>query len=128
MCIRDRVIRLFQLNMAHFKLAEHIAFLLNRLSIRPGRFQHVLFQQIQLAMEILLAGALSGLALEQHGLGQLLADAHNRIQAAQRILEDHGNFVAAQLVEIFFINFEQILTIVENFAALHNGITRQYAQ
>ena len=37
--------------------------------------------------------------MQPHGLGNLLADAHHRIEAAGRILKDHGNALATDVFQ-----------------------------
>ena len=76
------VVALLQLNVLELKLAELVALFLDRRGVRTRGLGHELLQHVQLAVEVLLAGALAGLALEEHGLGELLADAHDGVQAA----------------------------------------------
>ena len=122
------VVGLLQLNVLELKLAELFALFLDRGGVGAGGLGHVFLHGVQLAMEVLFAGALPGLALEKHGLGELLADAHNGVQAAQGVLEDHGDLVPAQAVEVVLANLQQVLTIVKDLAALHNGVARQDTQ
>ena len=122
------VIGQFQLDMAHFEFAENGAFFFNDPGVLGIGFDHILFQQGQLFIEILLAGALARLALEQHGLGQLLADAHDGVQGGKGVLKNHGDFIAPEAIEILLRNFQQILPVVENFAALSDGVACLNAQ
>ncbi len=110
----------------HLLVVVHHAFGLIR--VHGVGLQHVLLKQGRLLIEVSFAGSLAGFAFEQHGLCQLLADAHDRVQAGQRVLEDHGNLVPAQLVEVFFLNFQQVLAVIQHFAAFDDGVTRQDAK
>ena len=58
----------------------------------------------------------------------MLADTHDGVQGRQRVLEDHRDFVAAQTIEVVFANLQQILTVIEDFAALDDGIACEDAQ
>ena len=100
---------------------------LRTLSARLGVRNHRLFQLRQQAVEALLAVAAALLVVQQHGFRQLLADAHDGVQGAQRVLEDHRQLVAAQGMEFFFRNLQQILAVVDNFACVHHRVARQNA-
>ncbi len=97
------------------------------LSARLGIRHHRLFELRQQAVEAFLAIAAAFLVVQQHGFRQLLADAHDGVQGAQRVLEHHGQLVAAQGVELFFRNLQQILAVVDDFARIHHGVARQNA-
>ena len=86
-----------------------------------------LFQQLQHAVEAGAAVAAALLVVEEHGLGQLLADAHDGVQCGEGILEHHGQLVAAQGVEVLLGDLQQILAVVDDFAAFHHGVARQDA-
>ena len=57
------------------------------------------------------------LTIEDHSLGELGADPDDRVKAGQGVLEDHGDAVAADLVEILFANLHEVLTVINYFAA-----------
>ena len=73
------IVGLLQLNMLHFKALEQRTFGRDLFRLLGLGFLHILLQELELAVEVQLAGTLASLALEQHGLGQLLANAHDRI-------------------------------------------------
>ena len=85
---------------------------------------HGVVQSLQVSVEQTAALPLTGLALQQHGFGELLADFHNGVQAGHGVLEDHSNLVAANLVESLLIDFQQILAIIDNLAGFRNGVAR----
>ncbi len=74
--------------------------------------QHMGFQQAQHVVKVLAGFATVGLVLQQHGLGDLLANFNDGVQRGQRILEDHGDLIAAQLVHYVLGNAQQILAVV----------------
>jgi hypothetical protein len=47
-------------------------------------------------------------------LGDLLADAHQRVERGLRILEDHGHLFAAQPRQVTVGSSEQLLTVEPN--------------
>ena len=55
----------------------------------------------------------------------LFADADDGIERGKRILEDHADFVAADLVELFFGDLEEILAAIEDGSAFDDGVGRQ---
>ncbi len=65
--------------------------------------------------------------VEHHGLGQLAADAHDRVQGGERVLENHGQLVAAQRVEIILADFEQVLAVIDDFAVVDHRVACQDA-
>ena len=75
----------------------------------------------------LLRVTLGNLFVEQHGLGQLLADLHDGVQAGQRVLEDHAQLVAAVLVELILLQLQQIHALIEDGARAHHGVGGQDA-
>ena len=74
--------------------------------------QHMGFQQAQHVVKVLAGFATVGLVLQQHGLGDLLANFNDGVQRGQRILEDHRDLIAAQLVHYVLGNAQQILAVV----------------
>ena len=64
------------------------------------------------------------LVLKEHCLGNLLTDTHDGVKGRKRILEDHRDLVTAELVHILLGDLEKILTVVENFTVLVNGVNR----
>ena len=90
--------------------------------VRASRFLHAgsqrLFQRLQLGLRIFPAG----FVVQQGGLRHLLAHLHDRVKGGQGILEHHGQVVAANLVELILRIFEQILALVDDFSALHDGV------
>ena len=64
-------------------------------------------------------GLLLGHALVDHQrLGDLTADGKDRVQARHRLLEDHGDLVAADLVHFVHGQLGQILTVEEDLAGV----------
>ena len=95
---------------------------LGRVSLDDG-----LLQQVQGLVEPFTAVPAAFLVVEQHGLGQLLADAHDGVQGAQGILKHHGQLMTAKGMELLLGNFEQILAVVDDLAAVHHGVSGQNA-
>ena len=56
--------------------------------------------------------------------GKLIADTDDGVQGGHGVLEDHGDFVAPDLVEVLLGNFQQVLTVIDDLAGLHDGGTR----
>ena len=46
--------------------------------------------------------------MDAHGLGDLLADGIDRVEARHRLLEDHGDVVAADLPQALSIEFGKV--------------------
>ena len=59
-----------------------------------------------------------------HALGDLFADSYQRIERGQRILEDVGDAIAANLLQTAERRVQQVLLAIENFAA-HNLARRR---
>ena len=89
---------------------------------------HRLLQILQHAVQVVAILPLTGLALEDHGLRELLADPNDGVQGAHGILEDHGDLVAADLVEVLLRDLQKILAVIDDLAALDDGVAREYAQ
>ena len=68
---------------------------------------------------------LRNLLVQQHGLGQLLADLHDGVQAGQRVLKDHAQLVAAVLVELILLQLQQIHALVEDGTRVHHRVGGQ---
>ncbi len=49
-------------------------------------------------------------------LGDLAPDRQHRVERGHRILEDHGDAVAANLAQLVFAQLEQVLTVKPHFA------------
>ena len=62
-----------------------------------------------------------------NGLDNLLADGLCRVQAGHRVLEDHGNFLAANLLHFFFVRGYDVV-LAELHAALFNSCGRHGVQ
>ena len=62
-----------------------------------------------------------------NGLDNLLADRLCRVQAGHRVLEDHGNFLAANLLHFFFVRGYDVV-LAELHAALFNSCGRHGVQ
>ncbi|MNY06521.1 hypothetical protein D3C86_1392820 [compost metagenome] len=57
--------------------------------------------------------------VREDGFHHLLADAQHRVQRHQRILEDHGDAVAAQLAHLLFREIAQVGALEFHFAVDH---------
>ncbi|CFP58793.1 Uncharacterised protein [Bordetella pertussis] len=57
--------------------------------------------------------------MRENGFGHLFADAQHRVQRHQRILEDHGDAVAAQLPHLLFAQLAQVLALEADLAFDH---------
>ena len=121
----SRIIGTFILGLCFDDAAERVEHTLIRLTAGAV---HCLIQTFQTVGQFFSAFPAVGLILQQHGLGQLLADTHDGIQAGQGVLKDHGDFVAADMVEVLFADLQQVFSVIEDLAALHNGIGSGYAQ
>ena len=88
---------------------------------------HIAAQQAQSPVEVTASLTAAGLVLQQHSLGDLLTDAHNGVQRGQRILEDHSDFIATDLVHFLFGDLQQILTVINDLAAFDDGVAGQDA-
>ena len=113
-----------QLDVLELELVEGGAVGLDLLgTVSAAGLSHILVQGLQVAVEEQLALLLTCLALQDHGLGQLLADLDDGVQAGHGILEDHGDLITADLVERLLIDLQQILTVIDDLAGLIDGIT-----
>ncbi|KAG1448900.1 hypothetical protein G6F57_016741 [Rhizopus arrhizus] len=65
--------------------------------------------------------------MQAQRLADLVAQGQHRIQARHRLLEDHGDAVAAQRAALAFRQRQQVLAF-EQDAARHAGMPRQQAQ
>ena len=61
-------------------------------------------------------GAVADLAMLAHRLRDLLADGQYRIQRRQRLLEDHGDLLAAQVFDAALVEPQEILAVDEDAA------------
>ena len=111
------------------ELVEGLAQLGNlvRPQIRIGD-GHILFQHRQHIIELASGLLPAGLVLQQHGLGNLLTDADDGVQRGQGVLEDHGDLVAPDFAHILLGDLQQIPAVIDNLAALNNGVARQNSQ
>ena len=114
----------FQLDGGHGKAVELLAL---ALGVRHAGGGHVLFQLLEHVVKALFAVRPALLVVEDHRLGQLFADAHDGVQGGKRVLEDHGQLVPAQGVEILLGDLQKIPAVVDDFAVLHHGVARQNA-
>ena len=84
---------------------------------------HFSLQRLEISVKVYPAFLLTSLTLEDHSLGKLSTDLNDRVKGGHRILEDHSDLVAADLVEIVLIDLKQILTVVNDLAVLNDGVT-----
>ena len=68
-----------------------------------------------------------GDAGEAHDFGELFADAHDRVEAGERVLEDHGDLPSAQLAEFAFRQVQQVLSVHQDLSAVDDGVAGQDA-
>ena len=92
------------------------------------RFDHALVEGGHETVEGLTALLLASLALQEHCLGKLTTDLNDGVQRGHGILEDHGDLIAADLVELVLGDLQKILTVVDDLAVLHDGVTGQNTQ
>ena len=88
---------------------------------------HLLLQGLEHGVHLGLGLPAGGLVLQQHGLGQLLADAHDGVQGGQGVLEDHGDLIATDPVELVLADLQQVLAAVEDLTAIDDGVAGQDA-
>ena len=60
--------------------------------------------------------------MDHERLGDLTADGEDRVQARHRLLEDHGDLVAADLVHFVHGQLGQILTVEEDLAGVNIAV------
>ena len=56
--------------------------------------------------------------MDSDGLADLIFYGKNRIQGCQRFLEYHGNMISANLLHIFFVEFQQVFTLEQDTSAV----------
>ena len=93
--------------------------------LRAARLVHASVDFPERPVELPARLSLIYLAFDEHGFGELFSHAHDGIEAGHGILEYHGDFVAADLVKILFADFHQILSVVDDLAALFDGVARE---
>ena len=59
---------------------------------------------------------LADLVVLLDALGDLEADGFDRVQRRHRILEDHGDLVAADLLHLLFLQRQQVLSLIDDLA------------
>ena len=69
---------------------------------------HIFLEKCEIAVKCGAASLLACLALEEHCLGKLITDSHNGVKAGKGILEDHCDFIAADLIEFVLGDLEKI--------------------
>src|SRR5215475_748671 len=55
--------------------------------------------------------------MQPHGFADLVADPDHRIERGHRLLEDHGDAIAADLAHLGFVEGEQVGTLEQDLAA-----------
>ena len=65
--------------------------------------------------------------VDEGGFGDLLADLDDGVQGAERVLEDHADLVAPDLVEFLLGDFQQVFAPVHDVAAGDDGVVGQDA-
>ncbi len=95
--------------------------------VGSASFVHRLVEARQKRIEIFSAFALIYLALYEHRLGHLLADAHYGIETRHRVLKDHRNLISAKLVELLLGNLHKILSVVDYLSAVFYRVACKYA-
>ena len=113
-----------QFHMLELKLVELLALGgdLGGPGLVVGGLDHGFIEDLQIAVEVAAALLLAGLALKEHGLGELTADLYDGVQAGHGVLEDHGDLVAADLVELLLRDLQQILAVIDDLTALGDGV------
>lgn len=66
--------------------------------------------------------------MDHERLGDLTADGEDRVQARHRLLEDHGDLVAADLVHFVHGQLGQILTVEEDLAGVDIAVAVKQAE
>ena len=79
-------------------------------------------QDLQQTVELVLGFLAAGLVLQQHRLGDLLADLNDGVQAGQGVLEDHGDRVTTDLAHILLGDLQKILAVIDDFTGFRNGV------
>ena len=121
--LMGEVVGSLQLGVLHLKLVELLAQVIECLagSLTVG-LGHSHVQLVQIVLEVALGLLLTCLALQDHCLGQLLTDLDNGVQGGHGVLEDHGDLIAADLVEGLLVDLQQILTIIDDLTGLGDGV------
>ena len=124
---------IFQRNRFDVEFVERLdKFLHFSARFRAFRFAHgrvdIFFKRRETGVELHPARTAVCLIFQKHGLGDLLSDLDDRIEAGERVLKDHGDFIAADLMHILLGHLEEIFAVVEDLAALHDRVSRKDSQ
>ena len=63
---------------------------------------------------------LSAFFMQANDLGNLFADAHDRVQRRHRVLKDHGDIFAADFAHLLFLQPQQLAPLKPDFTAFHS--------
>ena len=74
-------------------------------------------------VELLAGDPSRRLVLKKHSLCDLLTDLNDRVKRGERILEDHSDLVASDLVHFLLVYLEKVLTVEEDLSALNDRVT-----
>ena len=123
------VVSVFELEVLDLKLVEVAALL----GVAGGGLLaeclvHAVVEALERRVEADARLLLAELALDEHGLGHLLAHTHDGVERGEWILEDHGDFVAADLVEVLFGDLHEILAVIDDLTALFDGVGGEDAE
>ena len=64
---------------------------------------------------------LDPVAVDEHDLGYLLADLHDRVERREGVLEDHADLRAADPVELFLRDLGEVLALIDDRARVDVG-------
>ena len=135
-CIGSRLMRSvvdnFQSLMFFLKQVEIFAFLCQffcffRLFLCQS-VDHTTIQCFQISIEGSAAFLLACFAFQKHRLCQLFTNLDDRVQAGHRILEDHRDFITADLMKFFFRNLQKIFAVINDFATFDDGVAGKNAE
>ena len=85
-------------------------------------------KSVDLAVEIVSAVLSVDLVFKNHRFGKLFTDTNDGVEGGKRILENHRDFVASDLVEVFLVDFKKVFTVVEYLAAFDDRVVSENSE
>ena len=85
--------------------------------------EHILFEHGEKGVEVLLRLSAACLIFKEHSLGDLFSYFNDGVKGGKRILENHRDFIAADLAHLVLGNSQKVFAVIEDFAALDDGVS-----